>query len=168
MARYCCEPTQTCRTIVQKGRCAQHQKPAWSRDQAPKRIRGPELQQLRAELFAREPLCRPCVKDGRVRAATIRDHIVPLAEGGTEDTANIQPICHDCHKAKTIEESMRGRRRQVSGRPWQNQTKWRRVLAGVCAACGHRPAVQGRTQCDDCLAFERRREALSRGVGVGG
>ena len=43
--------------------------------------------------------------------ATIRDHVVPLAEGGEDDEENVQPLCQDCSDAKTREESKRGQRR---------------------------------------------------------
>jgi len=29
------------------------------------------------------------------------DHIIPLAENGTNDSSNLQVLCVDCHKAKT-------------------------------------------------------------------
>ena len=77
----------------------------------PARIRGAKLQALRAALFAREPLCRVCAEAGRVTLATIRDHIVNLEEGGTEDEANCQPLCQACSDTKTHAESMRGQRR---------------------------------------------------------
>jgi 5-methylcytosine-specific restriction enzyme A len=73
-------------------------------DVAP-RLRGRALQAARAALFAREPLCRGC---GRA-LATIRDHVVPLAEGGQEVESNIQPLCQGCSDAKTQRESARGR-----------------------------------------------------------
>lgn len=76
---------------------------------APKRMRGTTLQNARRELFDREPLCRECRKHDRTTAATIRDHIVPLAEGGTDDDSNIQPLCQDCSDLKTQQESKRGR-----------------------------------------------------------
>jgi 5-methylcytosine-specific restriction protein A len=56
------------------------------------------------------------VKAGRVRVASIRDHIVPLAEGGRDDESNVQPLCEECSDAKTIEESKRGRVREATGR----------------------------------------------------
>ena len=72
-----------------------------------KRIRGRELQVLRETLFMQEPICRMC----KVQGATIRDHIIPLAEGGTEDRDNIQPLCQDCSDKKTQAEARRGRSR---------------------------------------------------------
>jgi 5-methylcytosine-specific restriction protein A len=35
------------------------------------------------------------------------DHIVPLEEGGTDDDANLQVLCHACHGKKTREEQRR-------------------------------------------------------------
>jgi 5-methylcytosine-specific restriction protein A len=75
----------------------------------PKRISGTTLQNLRKALFEQEPLCRECVRHDRVRAATIRDHIIPIAEGGTEDPSNIQPLCQTCSDEKTRQEASRGR-----------------------------------------------------------
>ena len=36
------------------------------------------------------------------------DHIIPLACGGSNELSNIQPLCKDCHKKKTIEENEQG------------------------------------------------------------
>jgi 5-methylcytosine-specific restriction protein A len=52
-----------------------------------------------------------CLKDGRDRMATIRDHVIPLAEGGLDDETNVQALCQDCSDVKTAEESKRGVRR---------------------------------------------------------
>jgi len=72
------------------------------------RIRGGKLIKLRKELFDRSPLCATCERLGRVTVATIRDHIVPLAEGGTEDDSNTQPLCWNCNEVKRIAEAKRG------------------------------------------------------------
>ncbi|WP_221899405.1 HNH endonuclease [Xanthomonas sp. GW] len=40
--------------------------------------------------------------------ATEVDHILNVAEGGTDDDANLQAICTDCHGAKTQAEARRG------------------------------------------------------------
>jgi 5-methylcytosine-specific restriction protein A len=43
-----------------------------------------------------------------VQVATIRDHIVPLAEGGLDAESNIQALCQACSDAKTETEARRG------------------------------------------------------------
>ena len=116
--RHCAVPG--CPVLVQAGRCQAHGGTGRSSvgisgwqarpSAAPvTRIRGPELQRLRADLFAREPWCRLCARRGQRTLATIRDHVVNLDAGGSEDEANVQPLCVPCHNAKTHGESMRGR-----------------------------------------------------------
>jgi 5-methylcytosine-specific restriction enzyme A len=92
------------------GRCERHPRPAWAKKvNAPKRITGRRLQALRAELFARNPLCAECERQGRVRLATQRDHVISLGEEGTEDDDNVQGLCADCHAEKSLAESIRSR-----------------------------------------------------------
>lgn len=94
------------------GRCAKHPKPQWSKPAtATKRITGRKLQAMRAELFASNPLCAECKQQGRVTLATQRDHIKPLAEGGTDTDDNVQGLCGPCHDAKSKTEAARGVRR---------------------------------------------------------
>lgn len=103
-----------CNTLVRdgSGRCAKHPKPAWAKKpRATKRITGRTLQRLRAELFARNPLCVECQRHGRVTLATQRDHIKSLEEGGEDNEDNTQGLCFDCHAAKSKAESVRGIRR---------------------------------------------------------
>ena len=81
------------------------QRKAWDHGGKSRHKRGYGRQhvKLRAELLAREPLCRHCKAKGRVTVATIADHITPIAEGGAvHDIANMQPLCHDCHTDKTL------------------------------------------------------------------
>jgi 5-methylcytosine-specific restriction protein A len=66
---------------------------------------------MRAELFARAPLCAMCEAAGRVTLATQRDHIKPLAEGGADDQSNEQGLCVPCHEAKSLKERIRGQMR---------------------------------------------------------
>lgn len=95
--------------------CTEHQVEAWRTRDRPTvtRIRGRELQRRRARLFAASPWCVVCLQAGRRTRATIRDHIVPLAEGGTEDESNEQALCLDCSDLKTVTESQRGVQRSV-------------------------------------------------------
>jgi 5-methylcytosine-specific restriction protein A len=109
-------PYPHCRRLVRAGRCSKHQvpgAPAWrsAHGPPPARLRGRGLQRARAALFAAHPLCVSCLAQGRHTPATIRDHVIPLAEGGRDDAGNEQALCHDCSNAKTRSESARGGRR---------------------------------------------------------
>ena len=98
------------------GRCPKHPKQSWAKKPTVvKRITGRALQRLRAELFEREPLCRPCWKLGRVTEPTVRDHILSLGEGGLDVEDNVQPICDACHNVKSEAERARGVRRAWAG-----------------------------------------------------
>ncbi|UYB51164.1 HNH endonuclease [Xanthomonas sp. AM6] len=53
--------------------------------------------------------CEACQSSGRLPLlADEVDHIVPVAEGGTDDMSNLRAINHDCHKVKTQAEARRG------------------------------------------------------------
>lgn len=65
---------------------------------------GSEWRRMRGYVLAGEPLCRPCKQAGRTTAATEVDHITPKAQGGTDEIANLQPICRACHRTKTAKE----------------------------------------------------------------
>lgn len=113
------KPCMVCSTLVTDGseRCGAHKREVWKKyADAPKRVTGRRLQAQRAALFAREPLCRECARQGLTTLATIRDHIAPLAEGGLDVDANVQPLCQPCSDAKTATESARGRAGQPQGR----------------------------------------------------
>jgi 5-methylcytosine-specific restriction enzyme A len=86
---------------------------AWTPSQPVQRIRGRRLQRLRDQLFSRQPLCVLCLQmvPPRYTIATIRDHVVNLADGGRDDESNEQAICEDCHATKTAAEAHRGRLR---------------------------------------------------------
>ena len=62
--------------------------------------------QARAAFLAANPLCAMCEKDGRLKPATVVDHIVP--HKGDElkfwSDRNWQPLCASCHSIKTASE----------------------------------------------------------------
>lgn len=78
---------------------------------------GRPWQRLRERIFERdEYLCQICLRKGITKVVTLHgalagvcDHVIPKAEGGTDDESNLQTICKCCDKIKTHEESMRGR-----------------------------------------------------------
>jgi 5-methylcytosine-specific restriction protein A len=91
-----------------QGQCPTHTRKAWDRPSPGRAIRGRKLQRLRAQLFTRSPLCVGCLHSGRTTIATIRDHVIPLAEGGSDTEANVQALCVACHEEKTQSEANRG------------------------------------------------------------
>ena len=50
-------------------------------------------------------LCAACKCIGRVAQAQEVDHVVPLADGGSDDIANLQALCTACHEAKSAGEA---------------------------------------------------------------
>lgn len=88
-------------------------------------------QKLRLIILAREPLCRACTAQGRTRAATMVDHITPKARGGNDDEANLQPLCAECHDAKTrAENGAKPRGADASGMPIDPSHPWARAARG--------------------------------------
>jgi 5-methylcytosine-specific restriction protein A len=71
------------------------------------RIRGRRLQAMRVALFRAAPLCAECERQSRITLATQRDHIRPLAEGGTDTEDNVQGLCDACHDIKSKQEAKR-------------------------------------------------------------
>jgi 5-methylcytosine-specific restriction protein A len=78
------------------------------------RFRGRKLQEARKRLFAKHPLCVECERQGRVRLATQRDHIVALVNGGQDIESNTQGLCGPCHEAKTARD-LGNKHRQTIG-----------------------------------------------------
>lgn len=66
---------------------------------------------MRRQVLIEEPLCRECERQGRVSATVIADHIIPKAEGGSDERTNYQGLCGPCSAAKTAREAQRGRQR---------------------------------------------------------
>jgi 5-methylcytosine-specific restriction protein A len=66
---------------------------------------GRPWRRLRESILNRDPLCVNLfgIKD-HVALSTDVDHILPVAQGGTEDASNLQGLCHSCHSRKTANE----------------------------------------------------------------
>ena len=75
---------------------------------------GATWRRKRASFLRRYPLCVRCEGSNRTEAATVVDHIIPLHDGGTHDVENLQPLCRDCHAAKTATD-LRKRRSGAGG-----------------------------------------------------
>jgi 5-methylcytosine-specific restriction protein A len=65
---------------------------------------------VRAAFLREHPACTRCAGRGRVVAAVVADHVVPLKDGGARfDWANLDGLCIACHNAKTAGETARRR-----------------------------------------------------------
>lgn len=71
---------------------------------------GAEWDRIRPRILTRDRyLCQTCLRAGRVTLGNIVDHIIPKAEGGSDDEANLEVICRAHHQEKTQRESDRAR-----------------------------------------------------------
>jgi 5-methylcytosine-specific restriction endonuclease McrA len=71
------------------------------------RVSSWEWELKRMKVFARDDnACRSC---GSKESLEV-DHIIPVALGGYEDLDNLQTLCYDCHKKKTVQDNEKVRR----------------------------------------------------------
>jgi 5-methylcytosine-specific restriction protein A len=77
---------------------------------------GNDWDKRRKRILARDcGLCQECRRQGRLMAVggkpytAFVDHIIPKAEGGTDDDGNLETLCRPCHTAKTDKEKNRRR-----------------------------------------------------------
>ncbi|QOC89868.1 HNH endonuclease [Micromonospora craniellae] len=111
----CAEPG--CRTLVDRGRCDVHQRPAWAGRLPFEQRYGmsrSEWDALSRRILIRDGwTCYVCGK----QAATQVDHKIPVAEGGSpRDAANLGAICESpCHENKSEAERIRAAQRARSG-----------------------------------------------------
>lgn len=91
---------------------------AWERTAPPKRLTGRPWRRLRDRILERDRhLCQQCLREARLTVAHEVDHIVPVAEGGTDAETNLEAICDQHHRAKTQAEAKRGAARTGAARP---------------------------------------------------
>ena len=86
--------------------------------QPAQRLRGRRGVEQRKRRLDAEPLCRHCLAKSRYTASTVPDHIIPLAQGGTDDDSNIQCLCDECHDAKTRQDFGHRGRSEVDASGW--------------------------------------------------
>ena len=91
---------------------------------AAKRGYGRQHRKNREQLLRQEPLCRMCKAKNppRYTPATIADHVVPIAKGGAiHDINNLQPVCADCHLAKSSADKGHRVRRRIMADGWPEE-----------------------------------------------
>ena len=93
--RYCDEHEQ----IIE------HQYNRYLRDPDTNKRYGRAWKKLRARFLLLHPLCEQCKSEGKLTAAEEVHHILPLANGGTNDERNLMTLCKSCHSRITIKDT---------------------------------------------------------------
>ena len=77
------------------------------REQSQKRGYDSTWRALSKQVRMEEPLCRHCLREGRVTAAVCVDHIVPISIAPDLRLVriNLQGLCASCHARKTQAEA---------------------------------------------------------------
>jgi 5-methylcytosine-specific restriction protein A len=97
------------------------------------RLRGRAGQKQRKLRLARtDGLCQHCDAKGLTTLATIVDHIVPLAKGGSDEDINTRNLCDPCHIEVTAEQfghaaPIKGKGVGRDGRPTSRNHPWNRA-----------------------------------------
>lgn len=88
-----------------RGRKRHYDKEAYRRRYGPGGKVKSRIRKLRPRVFGRQlGICAMCGSLRNPTPAQELDHIVPLAQGGTNDDDNLQALCRACHAKKTASE----------------------------------------------------------------
>lgn len=112
-----------CRNLTTKRFCEQHRTAEYKRQDrergtAAERGYGYRWQKYRTWFLKENPLCAECKRQGRLTAATLVDHIIPVTGADDPrfwDPDNHQPLCDRCHNIKRATEDKETWRRRRQG-----------------------------------------------------
>ena len=81
---------------------------------------------VRSYVLKTEPLCRECLKNGKITPAYLVDHIVPIDIDSGDDLKygldNLQPLCNKCHVKKGRKDNSKfGEKNLSKGRDLMNR-----------------------------------------------
>lgn len=100
-----------CRLLAEPGtnRCTAHPFITWTKRSNVKRtLVGRRRQATRDQVAREQPFCPRCEAVGRIRLGTQLDHVVPISAGGSDDRTNLQMLCNEHHREKTLREAAAG------------------------------------------------------------
>ncbi len=69
----------------------------YGRDPNTKKLYGKGWEKVRKAYAMAHPYCEECLEEGRLTPTEHVHHIVPLAEGGSNDESNLKSLCVSCH-----------------------------------------------------------------------
>ncbi len=136
-------PKSTCRKdgcvvlLDRPGFCSDHKPQAF----ANKSVRGAYgydwSKRIRPAVMRRDNgLCQVCKSRGILSPAQEVDHIVNIAEGGSDSFDNLQAICIECHRAKTNKEKKGSHKGQPLTDDLIHPNWIRRAAMPVTIVCG--------------------------------
>ena len=94
--------------LVREARCHKHKPDRFRPSSAKRGYGGKRWLAFRKVQLDLEPLCKECLKEGRMVPATDVDHVMPIAgpdDPRFYDLECVQSLCHSCHARKTAQES---------------------------------------------------------------
>ena len=86
--------------------CAEHRKIHNRRDPVVAKHYNRRWEKISKLFLSKHPLCQQCQSAGRLTPATETHHIKLVAEGGTDEDANLMALCKPCHSRFTYEETL--------------------------------------------------------------
>lgn len=118
-AKPCRNRLCTSTTREKHGYCEEHADEArsWTRGRAGQGRGGRPWRRLREQVLKRDRYlcqCDECHALQSIKPAHEVDHVVPLAEGGTDAAHNLRAINRECHKKKTAREGNKAGRAVVA------------------------------------------------------
>ncbi len=119
-ARFPCRQAHCSALLVKSGFCDKHKKTEHKKTEQKKALSDEDYKErnrfyqrkawkdLRRQQLNDFPFCCECNRSGRLVAATVVDHAVPISAGGAPlDKDNLQSLCVTHHNAKTRAETNR-------------------------------------------------------------
>ena len=97
-----------CPRLAEKDYCPEHASKSnyqynhYFRDPESNKRYGSEWRKVRKRYVRLHPLCEECLKHDRLVPVEEVHHILPLADGGTNDFSNLMSLCKSCHSAITL------------------------------------------------------------------
>ena len=91
----CLEPGCPGLAAAGKSRCVTHERAGAVRKAASRKVSRRVARQVKRLGGGR---CAACGRFGHVHV----DHVIGLKEGGTDSLENLQLLCTDCHRSKTV------------------------------------------------------------------
>ena len=99
-------------TTDRSGYCDDHRNEGWQQHQRGQNLHqrgyGSKWDVIRARILKRDRhICQECLRNKKPVPASTVDHIIPKAQGGTDEDSNLQALCWPCHKRKTATERLK-------------------------------------------------------------